>query len=110
MGAGDGPTSAKRVVSITANPATVRTGIYDNAPQIAIWLTMAFFATVEDGAHTLLWAGCSGDITVGDGGRYVIPFGQWHPNPRADLLEAMTDGGYAKALEDWAEKMTQGFR
>ncbi|KAE8142952.1 short-chain dehydrogenase [Aspergillus pseudotamarii] len=110
VGASDGPASEKCVVSITANPATVRTGIYDNAPRIAIWLTLPFFATVDDGAHTLLWAGCSGDITARDGGRYVIPFGQWHPNPRADLLEAMTDEGYAKELENWAEKVTQGFR
>ncbi|KNG81346.1 short-chain dehydrogenase [Aspergillus nomiae NRRL 13137] len=109
VGASDSLASAKRVVSITANPATVRTGIYDNAPQIAIWLTMPFFATVEDGAHTLLWAGCSEDITVRDGGRYVIPFGQWHPNPRADLLEAMA-GGYAQQFEAWAEKVTQEFR
>ncbi|KAE8370902.1 short-chain dehydrogenase [Aspergillus caelatus] len=110
VGASDGPASEKCVVSITANPATVHTGIYDNAPRIAVWLTMPFFATVEDGALTLLWAGCSEDITVRDGGRYVIPFGQWHPKPRADLLEAMADEGYAKELEDWAEKITQEFR
>ncbi|KAE8315041.1 hypothetical protein BDV41DRAFT_575066 [Aspergillus transmontanensis] len=113
----DGPASEKRVVSITANPAAVHTGIYDNAPMIAIWLTTPFFATVEDGAHTLPWAAFSKDIAVRDGGRYVIPFGQWHPNPRGDLLDAMTDrndglGGtnYAKGLEAWAERATRDFR
>lgn len=117
VGTSDSSTSEKRVVSITANPATVRTGIYDNAPRLAIWLAMPFFATVRDGAHTLLWAGCSKDITVRDGGSYVIPVGQWHPNPRGDLLHAMTERNnsldatnYAKDLEERAEKLTREFQ
>ncbi|GMG07402.1 unnamed protein product [Aspergillus oryzae] len=117
VGTSDSSASEKRVVSITANPATVRTGIYDNAPRLAILLTMPFFATVRDGAHTLLWAGCSKDITVRDGGSYVIPVGQWHPNPRGDLLHAMTERNnsldatnYAKDLEERAEKLTREFQ
>ncbi|KAJ5810212.1 short-chain dehydrogenase [Penicillium pulvis] len=104
----------KGVVSINANPATVRTGIYDNAPKTAVWQTMPVFATALDGAHILLWAGCSEDIMVQDGGRYVIPFGKWHPNPRRDLLNAISENengqSYAKGLEDWAEEITLAYK
>ncbi|KAJ5100193.1 short-chain dehydrogenase [Penicillium angulare] len=104
----------KGVVSITANPATAQTGIYDNAPKIAIWLTKPVFATALDGAHTLLWAGCSKEITVQDGGRYVIPFRKWHPNPRKDLLDAISGKedvtSYAKEFEDWTDKITLQYK
>ncbi|OJZ82604.1 hypothetical protein ASPFODRAFT_50425 [Aspergillus luchuensis CBS 106.47] len=42
---------------------------------------------------SLLWAGFEEDIKVDDGGRYVIPFGRWHPGLSENLLEAMKDGG-----------------
>ena len=89
----------------------MRAAIYDDAPKIAVWLTMPFFATALDGAHTLLWAGCSEDITIQDGGRYVIPFGKWHPNPRRDLLDAISENepgpSYAKGLDPNAENHRQ---
>ena len=48
------------------------------------------------GAYTELWAGLSEDLGIGDGGKYVLPWGRLHPSPRLDLLAAMKsreDGG-----------------
>ncbi|KAJ5281318.1 short-chain dehydrogenase [Penicillium angulare] len=103
----------KGVVSITANPATAQTGIYEGASKLSILLMKPFFASVLNGAHTVLWAACSKDITDQDGGRYVIPFGRWHPNPRRDLLDAMSGKNgtnFAKGLEDWIEKIVLAYR
>ncbi|KAJ5280047.1 short-chain dehydrogenase [Penicillium angulare] len=78
---------------------------------------MPVFPTAEERAKSLLWAGCSDKVTIKDGGRYVIPFGRWHPNSRADLLEVMADGkdgngkpNYAKGLKEWLEMTTKQFR
>ncbi|KAJ6015190.1 short-chain dehydrogenase [Penicillium herquei] len=102
------------VISITANPGNIQTPMWDTAPKIAVILSKPVFYTVKKAAITLLWAGCSQEVTVKDGGRYVIPFGKWHPNPRPDLLREMEDKegvkGNAKILEEWCDKVTQAFR
>ncbi|KAE8148883.1 short-chain dehydrogenase [Aspergillus avenaceus] len=103
------------VVSITQNPGNLNTPIYDEAARWMVWLSTPFFYKPVDGASTLLWAGFSSDVTVEDGGRYGIPFGRWHPDPRPDLLEAIRDVeegglGYARGLEEWCERVTGEFR
>lgn len=68
-----------------------------------------------DGAYTTLWAGLAQEVTVQDGGRYVVRWGEWHPRPREDLLDAIKDKdeggkGYARGLEKWCEETTKEFR
>ncbi|RDW74447.1 uncharacterized protein DSM5745_07109 [Aspergillus mulundensis] len=110
------------VVSVTQNPGNIYTPIFDNAPRLAVWLSRPIYYTPRQGVNTILWAGLSESVTVERGGGYVIPFGRWHPFPRRDLLEAMRDKeeggdeaenegrGYAKAFEEWCEKVTREFR
>lgn len=47
--------------------------------------------TAIDGANTALLAGLALDMKVEDRGRYVVPWGKWHPSPRKELLEAIQD-------------------
>lgn len=105
----------KGVVSLTQNPGNILTPIYDGAPRLTFWLSRPILLKPVDGAYTMLWTGFSPDITVEDGGRYVIPRGRWHPKPRDELLNAIKDTeegglGYAKILEEWSEKQTSQFR
>jgi len=51
------------------------------------WPYYFMLGTVADGACTELWTGLEKGITVGDGRRYVIPFGRWHKALREDLLK-----------------------
>ncbi|PWY89973.1 short-chain dehydrogenase [Aspergillus heteromorphus CBS 117.55] len=105
----------KGVISITQNPGNIYTKIYDNAPRWTVWMSTPVYYTPKEGVNTMLWAGFAPEMTVQDGGRYVIPFGRWHPCPRPDLLEAMRDEeeggkGYARVFEEWCERVTREFR
>ena len=67
------------------------------------------------GAYTELWAGLSEDLGIGDGGKYVLPWGRLHPSPRPELLAALKteeDGGtgVAALFFEYCEKKTADFR
>ncbi|KAL4942948.1 hypothetical protein BDV06DRAFT_211445 [Aspergillus oleicola] len=107
------------VVSITQNPGNLSTPIWDHAKRWIVWVTRPLYYPVDKGVCTLLWAGMSENVTVQDGGGYAIPWGRWHPYPRKDLLEAIKDEegqgdnrgrGYAKAFEEWYDKVSREFR
>ena len=105
----------KGVVSVTQNPGNLRTGIFDETPRLIVWASLPVLYKAVDGAHTTLWAGLAQEVTVQDGGRYVVPWGKWHPRPREDLLEAIKEKdeggkGYARVFEEWCEKTTEKFR
>lgn len=104
------------IVSIVQNPGNLKTAIWDTTPWI---LRKALSITMHPpvyGAYTNLWAGVSGNITVEDGvkGRYVVPWGKWHPAPREDLLKALKSekeggSGHAGKVWDWLEKTTKSY-
>ena len=102
------------VVSLTQNPGNLRTNIWRTVPSKIYWPSYPLLGRAVDGACTNLWAGLSEDITVGDGGRYVIPFGRWHGCPREDILLSLKerkDGGTGRAVEfwDWCEGQVGAF-
>ena len=37
------------------------------------------------GAYNEIWAGLSDNLGIGDGGKYVLPWGRLHPSPRPEL-------------------------
>ncbi|MCJ1289821.1 hypothetical protein MMC34_001354 [Xylographa carneopallida] len=103
------------VVSLTQNPGNLRTAIWDATPRLAVWAVLPSLYRAVDGAHTALWAGLASEVTLCDGGRYVVPWGKWHPRPRRDLLGSMRDAeeggrGFARGLEEWCEAITRGYR
>ena len=102
------------IVCLTQNPGNLRTKIWDTAPLPARIGMKMLLHDPKLGAYTELWAGFSEDVKSEDGGRYVIPWGRWHPNPRLDImagLQGREEGGTGIAQEfwEWCEKQTVGF-
>ncbi|KAF2650224.1 NAD(P)-binding protein [Lophiostoma macrostomum CBS 122681] len=103
------------VLSVTANPGNLKTALTRHMPMIVPILVSPLLYGAVYGAYTELWAGLSPDLSIKDGGTYIIPWGRVHPSPRPDLITALAsseDGGtgLAKAFADWCEKQTAGFR
>lgn len=92
------------VVSITQNPGLLYTKGWDPVPGWVKFLVLPFLHEPKMGAYTELWAGLAPRITCDDGGRYVIPWGRWHPAPKPELLSSMKvkkEGGTGLAAEFW---------
>jgi NAD(P)-dependent dehydrogenase (short-subunit alcohol dehydrogenase family) len=92
------------VVSVTLNPGNLRTKIWDAVPRVARILTTLVLHEPKMGDCTALWAGLGAEASVEDGGRYVVPWGRWHPQPRRDIamaLKAKGEGGTGEAEAFW---------
>lgn len=92
------------IVSICQNPGNLKTGIWDPVPWVLRKMMQITMHPPVYGAYTSLWSGLSEGITVEDGGRYVVPWGKWHPCPREDLSAAIKSeeqGGTGEAGVFW---------
>jgi NAD(P)-dependent dehydrogenase (short-subunit alcohol dehydrogenase family) len=103
------------VLSITANPGNLKTALTRHMPRIVPIIVSPLLYGAVYGAYTELWAGLSSDLSIKDGGTYVVPWGRLHPSPRPDLIAALASpehggNGVAKAFADWCEEKTAGFR
>ena len=106
---------SKGILSVTQNPGNLRTALLRHAPWILGFVTAPLLYSAKMGAYTELWAGLSEDLGIGDGGKYVLPWGRLHPSPRLDLLAAMKsreDGGtgVAASFIGYCERQTAEFR
>ncbi|CZR60066.1 related to light induced alcohol dehydrogenase Bli-4 [Phialocephala subalpina] len=100
------------IVSICQNPGNLKTAVWDPAPWIVRNMMRITMHPPVYGAYTNLWAGVSSSVTLADGGRYAVPWGAWHPNPREDLLNALKSekergSGEAAKVWDWLENETK---
>lgn len=92
------------IVSVAQNPGQLDTDVWKHQPW---WIMMLVRPTLHEkrfGAYTMLYAGFSKDLLVGDT-RYVIPWGRvrdWKECPRTDIVAAMEDNG-PKWFWDWCE-------
>ena len=80
------------ILSVTQNPGNLKTGLLRHAPWSVKLLGYALtpiLYSAKMGAYTELWAGLSQDLKIEDGGKYVVPWGRLHPNPRPDLVAAL---------------------
>ncbi|KAB8265824.1 NAD(P)-binding protein [Aspergillus pseudonomiae] len=107
-------TARAGITSVAVNPGNLRTKGWDGVPFMVRTLLSPFLHGPEKGAYTYLWAGLSPAVKVEDGGRFVIPWGRWHPDPRADCLESLKDkdeGGSGLAAEfwDWCDEQTRQY-
>lgn len=83
---------------------TSETSLTRHLPAVVPILVTLMPYPARMGAYTALWAAFSKDVTVEDGGQYVVPpFGRLHASPRADLLAAM------KKKEDGGTGLASGF-
>jgi NAD(P)-dependent dehydrogenase (short-subunit alcohol dehydrogenase family) len=90
------------VLSICQNPGNLKSQLTRHMPRIVPLLVSPLLYHAKFGAYTELWSGLSPELTMEDGGRYVLPWGRLHPDPRKDLLTAMKskdEGGTGAAEE-----------
>ncbi|KAI4126028.1 MAG: hypothetical protein LQ338_003967 [Usnochroma carphineum] len=102
--------SPEGILSLTQNPGNLSTNIWQNTSRVLRILLWPVLYKPRNGAHTMLWAGISSDVKE-DGGRYVVPWGRWHPDPRRDIVESLKskeEGGTGTAQEfwEWCNKQT----
>ncbi|KAL9054813.1 MAG: hypothetical protein Q9162_003936 [Coniocarpon cinnabarinum] len=103
------------IISITQNPGNLRTLVWRHEPWWVTWPSWLLLLWPQHhGAHTALWAGLSPQVTLDDNGKYVVPWGRWHPCPRPDLLQALKteeEGGTGRAAEffEWCERETVNY-
>lgn len=96
------------ILSVTQNPGNMKTGLLRHMPSIVRIVTAPLLYGPRMGAYTNLWAGLSEELTLADGGAYVLPWGRKHPAPRPELLAAMQtkeEGGMgvAKEFVEWCD-------
>ncbi|KAF2228482.1 putative steroid dehydrogenase [Viridothelium virens] len=103
------------ILSVTVNPGNLETGLLRHIPRIVGIVTAPLLYDAKMGAYTELWAGFTGDLQIDDGGKYLVPWGRLHPNPRSELLAAMKakeEGGtgVAAAFVEYCDKQTADFQ
>lgn len=87
------------ILSVTQNPGNLKTDLTRHMPAIVI-LAAPILYSAKFGAYTALWSAFSTELTIEDGGKYILPFGRLHPSPREDLLAALQsekNGGTGRA-------------
>ena len=62
----------------------------------------------------MLCCGLSEDVKLEDGGRYGVPWGRWHRNPRKDILEGLKtkeegETGVSLKFWDWCEEVCSAY-
>ncbi|KAF4983364.1 hypothetical protein FZEAL_1216 [Fusarium zealandicum] len=106
------------IVSVAQNPGNVKAGSYEGTPAATMFFLDRFLLHApKSGAYTELYAGLSPEITLGENGAYVIPWGRIRSDedcPRKDIIHAMLAEekgglGYCGKLWDWCEQQWQGF-
>ncbi|KAL2068160.1 hypothetical protein VTL71DRAFT_16258 [Oculimacula yallundae] len=102
------------IISVAQNPGNLKTAIWDAAPK---WGQILMSVTMHPpiyGAYSNLWTGLSDGVTIADGGRYGVPWGKWHPNPRGDFLAALKSDkeggtGVSERFRNWCEGESKRF-
>ncbi|KAI5805308.1 hypothetical protein DFH27DRAFT_550444 [Peziza echinospora] len=99
------------IVSIALNPGSLDTGAWEDELKAGVTLFEPKY-----GAYVNLWAGLSEGITAQDGldGKYAVPWGAWHPDPRADIVRAFKTkaeggSGVAEKFYDWVAEQVKEF-
>lgn len=76
------------ILSLTQNPGNLKTGLMRHVRLLEFFIQPLLYHA-KFGAYTELYCGLSTDLTMEDGGAYIIPWGRRHPSPREDLLNAL---------------------
>lgn len=77
------------ILSVVVNPGNLKTNLTRHLPSWVPFLVAPLLYPPIMGAYSELWAAFSPELTLSDGGKYILPWGRLHPKPREDLLNAM---------------------
>ncbi|KAJ4267242.1 hypothetical protein NW762_003345 [Fusarium torreyae] len=102
-------------LSVVHNPGNLQTELTRHMPWWVPYIVAPLLYHPKFGAYTNLWAGFSPDLQIEDGGRFIWPWGRFHPHPRADLLESLKSkeqGGTGVAAEfaEYCSKLAADYR
>jgi NAD(P)-dependent dehydrogenase (short-subunit alcohol dehydrogenase family) len=100
----DKRTRSDGLVCVVQNPGNLATKGWDPVSALGKLMIAPFLYDAKMGAYTELWAGLCEEVTTQNGGKYVVPWGRWHPNPRKDILESLQseeEGGTGLAAAFW---------
>ncbi|KAH9844890.1 Short-chain dehydrogenases/reductases family (SDR) [Teratosphaeria destructans] len=102
------------ILSLAVNPGNLRTKGWDGVPFWMRFVLSPFIHGPKNGAYTYLWAGFCPEATMEDGGKFVIPWGRWHPDPRKDCLESLrskdqSGSGLAADFWEWCDEQTRQY-
>lgn len=105
----------KGILSLSQNPGNLKTDLLRSAPMLMRWASAPLLYEAKMGAYTELWAGLSEELSMVNGGAYILPWGRLDPSPRSDLLSALQnvdEGGTGQALafREWCEKQVASYR
>jgi NAD(P)-dependent dehydrogenase (short-subunit alcohol dehydrogenase family) len=81
------------ILSLVVNPGNLKTALTRHISPWVPFLAAPLLYPARMGAYTELWAGLSSTPTISDGGRYIVPWGRFHPNPSTELMRAMKPAG-----------------
>lgn len=101
-------------LSVAQNPGNLKTGAWRHQSKLMVAVLAPLLYSARFGAYTELWAGLSPEVRETHNGALIVPWGRWHPNPRVDLVRALTPKeqggeGRAEAFWDWCERETAKF-
>jgi len=96
------------------NPGNLKTELQRHTDVFQRTAMRAALYPAKLGAYTELYAACSPDVTVEDGGAFIAPWGRKF-EPRLDIkkgLKGKDEGGSAVGAQfwDWCEKTTKEFQ
>lgn len=77
------------ILSLVQNPGNIKTNIMRHSRPVFPFVLGPFLYAPRFGAYTGIWSAFSGDLTIDDGGKYILPWGRLHPCPRDEVLRAM---------------------
>ncbi|RDH18155.1 NAD(P)-binding protein [Aspergillus niger ATCC 13496] len=89
----------KGIVSVAQNPGAANTNLLRNARWMKL-LSWPLLHSPALAAHTVLYAGLSGELGLENNGAYVVPWGRLHDAVAPTLLDAMKrkeEGGTGRA-------------
>ncbi|EED22799.1 steroid dehydrogenase, putative [Talaromyces stipitatus ATCC 10500] len=103
------------ILTVTQNPGNLKSNLTRHLPSYVAILAGPLLHHARKGAYTELWAGLSPDLKIEDNGKYVVPWGRLHPNPRQDLLATMKSkdeggNGVAAIFLEFADKQIADFK
>ena len=94
------------LLSVCQNPGNLSTPVWKHQSRLFMMLLNPILAEPKYGGYTELWAGLSEDLTMEDGGAYVIPWGRKHTPARSDLYQAIDvkdDNNLAAKFWNWCD-------